>query len=312
MEYQQVSILGCSAEKSERGKKWTQMAGLWQMVFRQLQPRKKRMVPQNVRLLNRNKPEESGQMHTQEQERTQKDVENEDLLISQIDEFREKAKQLQVLLEAKESKAAELQSLVDERAGKAQELEHILTERQEEADKIVNEFGRKVDALADKVTTKMAEIEAGLSGQVADIRKTSEEQIALNRRMNEEQTASNRKLNEEQIAANKQFLEEQAIANKKLSEGQIAEVKELLENATSQLESIKMDLSEKVHTENVKCYRNIQDLFNEFDSKIEKMDEMEGGVDSVKGYVKLLSWFSILNFVVLIIFILYSMGVFHF
>ena len=54
------------------------MAGLWQMVFRQLQPRKKRMVPQNVRLLNRNKPEESGQMHTQEQERTQKDVENED------------------------------------------------------------------------------------------------------------------------------------------------------------------------------------------------------------------------------------------
>jgi DNA repair exonuclease SbcCD ATPase subunit len=282
------------------------MAGLWQMVFRQLQPRKKRMVPQNVRLLNRNKPEESGQMHTQEQERTQKDVENEDLLISQIDEFREKAKQLQVLLEAKESKAAELQSLVDERAGKAQELEHILTERQEEADKIVTEFGRKVDALADKVTTKMAEIEAGLSGQVADIRKTSEEQIALNRRMNEEQTASNRKLNEEQ------FLEEQAIANKKLSEGQIAEVKELLENATSQLESIKTDLSEKVHTENVKCYRNIQDLFNEFDSKIEKMDEMEGGVDSVKGYVKLLSWFSILNFVVLIIFILYSMGVFHF
>ena len=130
------------------------------------------MVPQNVRLLNRNKPEESGQMHTQEQERTQKDVENEDLLISQIDEFREKAKQLQVLLEAKESKAAELQSLVDERAGKAQELEHILTERQEEADKIVTEFGRKVDALADKVTTKMAEIEAGLSGQVADIRKT--------------------------------------------------------------------------------------------------------------------------------------------
>ena len=107
------------------------------------------MVPQNVRLLNRNKPEESGQMHTQEQERTQKDVENEDLLINQIDEFREKAKQLQVLLEAKESKAAELQSLVDERAGKAQELEHILTERQEEADKIVTEFGRKVDALAE-------------------------------------------------------------------------------------------------------------------------------------------------------------------
>ncbi len=42
--------------------------------------------------------------------------------------------------------------------------------------------------------------------------------------------------------------EEQAIANKKLSEGQIAEVKALLENATAQLESIKTDLSEKVHS----------------------------------------------------------------
>ncbi len=47
-------------------------------------------------------------------------------------------------------------------------------------------------------------------------------------------------------------------------------------------------ISEKVHSENVKCYRNIQDLFNEFDSKIEKMDEMEQGVGSVKGYVKCL------------------------
>ena len=78
------------------------------------------------------------------------------------------------------------------------------------------------------------------------------------------------------------------------------------------MESIKTDLSEKVHSENVKCYRNIQDLFNEFDSKIEKMDEMEQGVGSVKGYVKCLSWFAILNFVVLIGFILYSLGVFNF
>lgn len=250
--------------------------------------------------------------NTQEQERTQRDVEKEDFLISQIDEFREKAKQLQELLAAKESKVQELQSLVDEREDKAQELEQILTERQEEADKIVTEFGRKVDDLANKVTSKMTEIEASISGQVAEVKRTSEEQLASNRKLNEDQIAANKKLSEEQLATNKQFLEEQAIANKKLSEGQIAEVKELLENATTQLESIKTDLSEKVHTENVKCYRNIQDLFNEFDSKIEKMDEMEQGVGSVKGYVKCLSWFSILNFVVLIGFILYSLGVFNF
>ena len=89
-------------------------------------------------------------------------------------------------------------------------------------------------------------------------------------------------------------------------------MKALLENAISQLDSIKTDLSEKVHSENVKCYRNIQDLFNEFDSKIEKMDEMEKSVGAVKGYVKVLSWFSIINFVMLVAFILYSLGVFNF
>lgn len=246
------------------------------------------------------------------QERTQGRVEKEDFLLNQIDEFREKARKLQELLAAKESKVQELQSIVSEREDKAQELEQILTGRQEEADRIVIEFSGKVDGLASRVTLKMAEIEAGITEQVTAVKKASEEQLESNRRLNEEQIAANKKLSEEQLATNKQFLEEQAIANKKLSEGQIAEVKALLENTTAQLESMKTDLSEKVHTENVKCYRNIQDLFNEFDSKIEKMDDMEKGVGSVKGYVKCLSWFSILNFVVLIGFILYSLGVFNF
>ena len=122
---------------------------------------------------------------------------------------------------------------------------------------------------------------------------------------------SYKQLSEEQLAKNKQFLEEQAIANKKLSEAQIAEVKQLLDGATTQLESMKTDLSEKVHSENVKCYRNIQDLFNEFDSKIAKMDEMERSVHSIRGYVKCLTWFSIINFVVLLGFILFSLGIFN-
>ena len=64
-------------------------------------------------------------------------MEKEDFLLSQIDEFREKAKQLQDLLAAKENKVQELQSIVNEREGKAEEWQHILVERQEEADKIV-------------------------------------------------------------------------------------------------------------------------------------------------------------------------------
>ena len=279
------------------------MANLFQLLLAQIHPRQGRPAGEPERAEgykthpkreSNNKVRETRVLETgestQERERIQTEVEKEDFLLSQIDEFREKAKQLQDLLAAKENKVQELQSIVNEREGKAEEWQHILVERQEEADKIVTEFTKKVDDLADRVTAKMTEIETSISGQVAEVKRASEEQLA-----------SNRKLNEDQIAA-----------NKKLSEGQIAEVKALLENATAQLESIKTDLSEKVHSENVKCYRNIQDLFNEFDSKIEKMDEMEQGVGSVKGYVKCLSWFAILNFVVLIGFILYSLGVFNF
>ena len=245
-------------------------------------------------------------------ERKPTKVEKEDFLLSQIDEFREKAKQLQDLLASKESKAQELQSSVNEREDKAEQLAQILNERQEEADLIMKDFNKKVDELSDKVTNKMTDIEASISNQVLEVKNVSLVQLEENRKLSEEQIAANKKLSEEQLATNKQFLEEQAIANKKLSEGQIAEVKQLLDNATTQLESIKTDLSEKVHSENVKCYRNIQDLFNEFDSKIEKMDEMERSVGSIRGYVKCLTWFSMINFVLLIAFILYSLGVFQF
>lgn len=245
-------------------------------------------------------------------ERIRTEVEKEDFLLNQIDEFREKAKQLQDLLASKECKALELQSLVTEREDKAERLAQILSERQEEADLIMKDFNKKVDELSDKVTNKMTDIEASISSQVSEVKNASMAQLEANRKLSEEQIAANKKLSEEQLATNKQFLEEQAIANKKLSEGQIAEVKQLLDNATTQLESIKTDLSEKVHSENVKCYRNIQDLFNEFDSKIEKMDEMEKSVDSIRGYVKCLTWFSMINFVLLIAFILYSLGIFNF
>lgn len=248
-----------------------------------------------------NSKEEKEKYNTESPERIHKKVAKEDFLLKQIDEFRDKAKQLQDLLISKESKVQELQSIVNEREGKANELAQILTERQEQADLIMKDFNKKVDELSEKLTNKMTDIEESIAGQVSDVKNVSMEQLE-----------ANRKLSEEQVAANKRFLEEQAVANKKLGDEQLAGVKELLDSTAAQLDSIKTDLSEKVHTENVKCYRNIQDLFNEFDSKIAKIDAMEKTTESVRGYVKCLTWFSVVNFVLLTAFILFSLGVFKF
>lgn len=285
------------------------MANFFQRILALLRPVSGRSTEKAVRTNNTVKNEA---FCMENQERIREKVAKEDFLLRQIDEFRDKAKQLQDLLVSKESKVQELQSLVNEREGKAQELAHILTERQEQADLIMKDFNKKVDELSDKLTNKMSDIEESISKQVSEVKSTSMEQLESNRKLSEEQIAANKKLSEEQLATNKQFLEEQAIANKKLSEGQIAEVKQLLDNATTQLETIKTDLSEKVHSENVKCYRNIQDLFNEFDAKIEKIDTMEKTMESVRGYAKCITWFSIINFVVLAAFILFSLGIFKF
>ena len=226
------------------------------------------MVPQNVRLLNRNKPEESGQMHTQEQERTQKDVENEDLLINQIDEFREKAKQLQALLVTKEDKVQELQNIVDEREEKAKELQHVLNARKSEADVLLTGVHGQMEEMINRVEEKLNALSEKIAADVSDSTGRTAEQTA-------------------QMQAS-------------------------LQEISQQLDSMKLELAEKIHTEDVKCYRNMQDLIKELTVKLEENDTLEKSLNTVKGYAKCLTWFSVINFVVLVAFILYSLGVFNF
>ncbi len=83
---------------------------------------------------------------------------NENVLLKQIDEFREKAKQLQSLISSKENKVAQLQDIVEEREGKARELESILNEKQEQADEITNSVEAKIETLISMVDAKLDEL----------------------------------------------------------------------------------------------------------------------------------------------------------
>ena len=151
------------------------MAGLFQRIAQNYRKKKKITQPSARLNAKEDKTEHAGKV-VRAKERIHSKVEKEDFLLSQIDEFREKAKQLQNLLTSKESKVQELQNLVNEREDKAQELEQILSERQDEADEIVSDFSKKVDELAERVTAKMNEIEISVSKQVADVKRVTEEQ----------------------------------------------------------------------------------------------------------------------------------------
>ena len=93
---------------------------------------------------------------------------------------------------------------------------------------------------------------------------------------------------------------------------QTAQMQASLHEISQQLDSMKLELAEKIHTEDVKCYRNMQDLIKELTVKLEENDTLEKSLKTVKGDAKCLTWFSVIYFVVLVAFILYSLGVFNF
>ena len=181
-------------------------------------------------------------------EKEEKDM--DDYLLKQIDEFREKAEQLQELINTKETKVRELQLLVDERESKASKLKLVLDERQKEADSLVGNVEEQVDGLLKKI-------------------------------------------------------EEQQNAN-------TAEIKQVLGDVTTGLNIVKTDVSEKVHTENVKCYRNIQSLFDEFSENQKEVEIADESMQKIKNPLGAVIGLLIVNLGATIAILLNLFGVLNF
>lgn len=197
-----------------------------------------------------------------ERERITEDVGKEDYLLSQIDEFREKAKQLQELLSSKENKVQELQEIVAEREGKARELSDMIEERQDAADRVVSGVGAQIDGMIGKVDAKLNELN-----------ETFAERLAENAVGSTEQNEEVRKLIKEY--------------NEALSE--------TIAGLDGQFDRIKDEICEKIHTEDVKCYRNMQTLIEESDKKIEEAQEKVSGLRSLGTMLKVIIVLTVLN-----------------
>lgn len=228
-------------------------------------------------------------------------LEKDDFLLRQIDEFREKAKKLQGLLDSKEEKAQQLQSIVDSREEKAQQLQETLNQRQSEANELLNGVHSQMDEMLERVESKLSSVSDQL---VADARTRGEAQTEKMKEMME------------QVEEKLNIISDQ-ITNDVHETGcrtveQTAQMQESLKEVSAQLDTMKMELSEKIHAEDVKCYRNMQNLIEDLAVKLEDNEELEQSLANVKGYVKCLAWFAIIDFVVLVVFILYSIGAFNF
>lgn len=226
--------------------------------------------------------------------------EKDDYLLRQIDEFREKAQKLQSLLLTKESKVMELQQIVDEREGKAKELETIIDTHQKKADGITEEVSKQIENLIDKVTSKMEQIGVSLGQELKDGQRLDGQQI-------EDLKTTLAALNGQQMEDLKETLGS-------MNEQQAVELKDALSSLNAQLEVVKSELSDKVHSENVKCYRNVSDLLKMLEDKLDTMAKVEKDIDSktksIKGCTVAIIVLTIINMLGIAAVILMELGVF--
>ena len=195
-------------------------------------------------------------------ERTKRDVGKEDFLLNQIDEFREKARQLQELLSSKEDKVQELQDIVAEKEDKAKELSDIIEERQDAADRVVKGVKEQIDGMIDKVDAKLNELNATFTDRLAE-------------------NADNSAAQHEEV--------------RKLIQEYSEKLSEIVNGLNGQFEKTKSEICEKVHTENVNCYRNVQTLIEESNRKLDGIEENISKVSSFKSLLMVIVIFAVLN-----------------
>ena len=195
------------------------------------------------------------------------DIMEEDQLLLQIDQFRDKAMQLTKLINNRERRVKELEALVRAKEEKNKELQITLQKKQEEADSLVLDVNNKDDNIMEQVKATMGNLEQ----KIVDQASSSEEKV------------------QEQQAA----------------------VKETMDSMTAGLGTIKDELSEKVHSENVKVYRNIQDLLKEMNKRDEDNARIDKQFRSLRITNVFLMLLSILNVGAVSVIILFLLGVLH-
>lgn len=92
---------------------------------------------------------------------------------------------------------------------------------------------------------------------------------------------------------------------------------ELQNKITEEVATLKQEVKDsfasvedKIHSENVKTYRNIQALVSELDKKTAKEANIEAKFSSVKRLLAITTWTAIGTFIVLVIYVLHGIGVF--
>lgn len=286
---------------------------------------------------------ENGEVQEEEIMERYEDIEKSDYLLRQIDEFREKAAQLQDLLQTRENKARELQFIVDEKQREADDLSAGVTRSVERImDRVDIRIDRRFDEMERGLDRRLQNLPAGtenteeLKEMIRGIKAPEVDTTELKEMIREikapevdttelKEMIQGIKIPEADTTEIKEMI--QGIKLPEVDTGKITEelkapiedfkksideVKAPLTEVTKEVGGMKGEILEKIHTEGVQVFRNTRDLLDEQGQKIEGLGEVKAEVKSLKTSLKICLWFGIINFVVLIVYVLYDLGVFSF
>lgn len=178
-----------------------------------------------------------------------------------------------------EIRQSNLQTMSVPRSCKVKELEAMVRCQGRTQQPVAGELAKKqaeADGIAADVETQVDRMMQTLRGSVDDLEQRIQQQVADNQENAAVQTQA---------------------------------VKDTLEDMTSGLDAIKGELSEKVHSENVLQYRNIQDLLKELDNREETAKKSEEEFSVVKKRITLVTVVSIVNVVAVVTLILATFGI---
>ncbi len=250
-------------------------------------------------------------------------MQKEDFFLKQIDEFKEKAKYLHNLMTTKESKVEELEGVLEEKEEKAKNLQEILDGKQEEADKLTQNVRVQVDSLISRVDAQMRAMDETISSEINTLEEQISEQIVeINSNSRQGMAELDKKIQDFSKSASEQ-LEGQTKSIRATLQGfssdlakisaeveKLAEASDQEDEGDDKLETVKTELSEKIHRENVKCYRNIQTLLEELEAKIEHVEVGTQSMKVMKSYFGVLIILGVINFVGVVAIIAHMFGFF--
>jgi DNA repair exonuclease SbcCD ATPase subunit len=156
----------------------------------------------------------------------------------------------------------------------------------------------KISGIDDKVSSELASLDEKITTHLQAIEKQSNHT-----------SAALTDLTTTQLSQLEVTLNEAAANLKGNNEERIREVADTLTKAEEKWDLIKTELAEKVHTESVKGYRNVQSLVDELQEKIANLQRESQTLKGLKKYLIGATLIGIANLLMIIGMLLRVMGI---